>query len=32
MHVQELARLGANIRLDGDAAYVDGVEKLRARR
>ncbi|MBN9437213.1 UDP-N-acetylglucosamine 1-carboxyvinyltransferase [Bosea sp. (in: a-proteobacteria)] len=28
MHVQELARLGAKIRLDGDAAYVDGVEKL----
>ncbi|MEI5667606.1 UDP-N-acetylglucosamine 1-carboxyvinyltransferase [Bosea sp. CCNWLW174] len=28
MHVQELARLGARIRLDGDAAYVDGVEKL----
>jgi UDP-N-acetylglucosamine 1-carboxyvinyltransferase len=29
MHVQELARLGARIRLDGDAAYVDGVERLR---
>jgi UDP-N-acetylglucosamine 1-carboxyvinyltransferase len=29
MHVQELARLGARIRLDGDAAYVEGVEKLR---
>lgn len=28
MHVQELARLGAKIRLDGDAAYIDGVEKL----
>ncbi|MEN5083182.1 UDP-N-acetylglucosamine 1-carboxyvinyltransferase [Bosea sp. TWI1241] len=28
MHVQELARLGAKIRLDGDAAYVEGVEKL----
>jgi UDP-N-acetylglucosamine 1-carboxyvinyltransferase len=28
MHVQELARLGAKIRLDGDTAYVDGVEKL----
>jgi UDP-N-acetylglucosamine 1-carboxyvinyltransferase len=28
MHVQELARLGAKIRLDGDAAYVDGVDKL----
>ena len=29
MHVQELARLGARIRLDGDAAYVEGVEKLK---
>jgi UDP-N-acetylglucosamine 1-carboxyvinyltransferase len=29
MHVQELARLGARIRLDGDCAYVDGVERLR---
>ena len=29
MHVQELARLGARIRLDGDAAYVEGVERLR---
>lgn len=29
MHVQELARLGARIRLDGDSAYVDGVERLR---
>jgi len=29
MHVQELARLGARIRLDGDAAYVDGVERLK---
>jgi UDP-N-acetylglucosamine 1-carboxyvinyltransferase len=29
MHVQELARLGAQIRLDGDAAIVDGVEKLK---
>jgi UDP-N-acetylglucosamine 1-carboxyvinyltransferase len=28
MHVQELARLGARIRLDGDAAHVDGVERL----
>jgi UDP-N-acetylglucosamine 1-carboxyvinyltransferase len=28
MHVQELARLGAKIRLDGDMAYVDGVGKL----
>jgi len=29
MHVQELARLGARIRLDGDTAIVDGVERLR---
>jgi UDP-N-acetylglucosamine 1-carboxyvinyltransferase len=29
MHVQELARLGARIRLEGDAAYVAGVERLR---
>jgi UDP-N-acetylglucosamine 1-carboxyvinyltransferase len=29
MHVQELARLGARIHLDGDTAYVDGVERLR---
>jgi UDP-N-acetylglucosamine 1-carboxyvinyltransferase len=29
MHVQELARLGARIRLDGDTAYVEGVERLR---
>ena len=28
MHVQELARLGAKIRLDGDVALVEGVEKL----
>src|ERR687894_1556633 len=28
MHVQELARLGARIRLDGDCAYVDGVPRL----
>ncbi|GGC83688.1 UDP-N-acetylglucosamine 1-carboxyvinyltransferase [Chelatococcus reniformis] len=28
MHVQELARLGARIRLDGDIAFVDGVSKL----
>ncbi len=28
MHVQELARLGARIRLDGDVAHVDGVRKL----
>ncbi|MCB5175527.1 UDP-N-acetylglucosamine 1-carboxyvinyltransferase [Microvirga lenta] len=29
MHVQELARLGAQIRLDGDCAYVDGVSSLK---
>ena len=29
MHVQEMARLGAKIRLDGDAAIVEGVERLR---
>ena len=29
MHVQELARLGARIRLEGDTAVVDGVERLR---
>ncbi|ALA17928.1 MULTISPECIES: UDP-N-acetylglucosamine 1-carboxyvinyltransferase [unclassified Chelatococcus] len=29
MHVQELARLGARIRLDGDTAYVDGVARLK---
>ena len=28
MHVQELARLGAHIRLDGDAAIVEGAPKL----
>jgi UDP-N-acetylglucosamine 1-carboxyvinyltransferase len=28
MHVQELARLGARIKLDGDAAVVEGVEEL----
>jgi UDP-N-acetylglucosamine 1-carboxyvinyltransferase len=28
MHVQELARLGAHIKLDGDAAVVEGVEEL----
>ncbi len=28
MHVQELARLGAKIRLDGDCAHVEGVGKL----
>jgi len=29
MHVQELARLGARIRLDGDTAHVEGVERLK---
>ena len=29
MHVQELARLGARIRLDGETAIIDGVERLR---
>jgi UDP-N-acetylglucosamine 1-carboxyvinyltransferase len=29
MHVQELARLGARIRLEGDTAIVEGVETLR---
>jgi UDP-N-acetylglucosamine 1-carboxyvinyltransferase len=28
MHVQELARLGAHIRLDGQTAIVEGVERL----
>jgi UDP-N-acetylglucosamine 1-carboxyvinyltransferase len=28
MHVQELARLGARIKLEGDTAVVEGVEKL----
>ena len=28
MHVQELARLGARIQLDGDAAIVEGVDHL----
>jgi UDP-N-acetylglucosamine 1-carboxyvinyltransferase len=28
MHVQELARLGAHIRLDGDVALVEGVDEL----
>lgn len=28
MHVQELARLGAHIRLDGDSAVVEGVKTL----
>src|SRR6476620_10042500 len=29
MHVQELARLGAHIRLDGDVAIVEGARKLK---
>ncbi|MGA2043820.1 MAG: UDP-N-acetylglucosamine 1-carboxyvinyltransferase [Roseiarcus sp.] len=29
MHVQELARLGAHIRLEGDTAIVEGVDRLR---
>ena len=29
MHVQELARLGAQIRLDGDVAYVQGKSRLK---
>jgi UDP-N-acetylglucosamine 1-carboxyvinyltransferase len=29
MHVQELARLGAHIKLQGDTAIVDGVDRLR---
>jgi UDP-N-acetylglucosamine 1-carboxyvinyltransferase len=29
MHVQELARLGAHIRLDGDSAIVEGVDRLK---
>ena len=29
MHVQELARLGAHIRLEGDTAIVEGVKQLR---
>jgi UDP-N-acetylglucosamine 1-carboxyvinyltransferase len=29
MHVQELARLGAHIKLEGDTAIVEGVDKLR---
>jgi UDP-N-acetylglucosamine 1-carboxyvinyltransferase len=28
MHVQELARLGARIQLDGDTATIEGVDKL----
>jgi UDP-N-acetylglucosamine 1-carboxyvinyltransferase len=29
MHVQELVRLGARIRLDGESATIDGVRKLK---
>ena len=29
MHVQELARLGARIKLNGDTATIEGVEKLK---
>src|SRR6201988_441582 len=29
MHVQELARLGARIHLDGDTARIDGVARLK---
>jgi UDP-N-acetylglucosamine 1-carboxyvinyltransferase len=29
MHVQELARLGARIHLDGDTASIEGVERLK---
>jgi UDP-N-acetylglucosamine 1-carboxyvinyltransferase len=29
MHVQELARLGANIQLDGETATVEGVDRLK---
>ena len=29
MHVQELARLGARIHLDGETATIEGVEKLK---
>jgi UDP-N-acetylglucosamine 1-carboxyvinyltransferase len=29
MHVQELARLGAHIRLEGDTATIDGVPRLK---
>jgi UDP-N-acetylglucosamine 1-carboxyvinyltransferase len=29
MHVQELARLGAHIKLEGDTAIVEGVRELR---
>jgi len=30
MHVQELARMGAEIRLDGNTALVEGIERLSA--
>lgn len=30
MHVQELVRMGADIRLEGDTAYVRGVDRLQA--
>ena len=29
MHVQELARLGANIQLDGETATIEGVDRLK---
>jgi UDP-N-acetylglucosamine 1-carboxyvinyltransferase len=29
MHVQELARLGANIHLDGQTATIEGVKRLK---
>jgi UDP-N-acetylglucosamine 1-carboxyvinyltransferase len=29
MHVQELARLGARIQLDGDTATIEGVDRLK---
>jgi UDP-N-acetylglucosamine 1-carboxyvinyltransferase len=29
MHVQELARFGARINLDGETATIEGIEKLR---
>jgi UDP-N-acetylglucosamine 1-carboxyvinyltransferase len=29
MHVQELARLGARIHLDGETATIEGVDKLK---
>ena len=29
MHVQELVRLGARIRLDGERATIEGVERLK---